>query len=56
MTRNTIGKKTSELIKYTIYGALFGCAFPIMGTVIQCYVLFGDVSYAHLIEAQRTSP
>jgi two-component system sensor histidine kinase/response regulator len=56
MTSNSERKKTSELIKYTIYGALFGCAFPIMGTIIQCFVLFEDVTFAHLIEAQKTSP
>lgn len=51
-----MAKQTSELVKYTIYGALFGCAFPIIGTLIQSYVLFEDFSFEHLIESQKQSP
>lgn len=53
---NPTQQQTTELVKYTVYGALFGCAFPIMGTMIQSYVLFQDVSFASLIEAQKSSP
>ena len=56
MTTQRQDKKTSELVKYTIYGALFGFCFPIMGTLIQSYVLFEDFQFDHLIEAQRSSP
>lgn len=56
MTKKTMNQGLSELVKYTIYGALFGFAFPIMGTMIQSYVLFQDISFTHLIEAQKSSP
>ncbi|MCB9192633.1 MAG: response regulator [Flavobacteriales bacterium] len=49
-------KERSELVRYAIYGALFGLAFPIIGTLIQSYFLFGDFSVGHLLEAQRSSP
>lgn len=46
----------SELIKYSIYGALFGLFFPIIGTLIQSYVEFSDFSFVHFLEIQKTSP
>lgn len=48
--------QNSELRRYAIYGALFGFCFPIIGTLIQSYVLFGDFQLNHLIDAQRSSP
>lgn len=58
MTAQTISnqKKTSELVKFAIYGALFGVCFPVIGTLIQSYASFGDMSWSHLIESQRTAP
>ncbi|MBI1287809.1 MAG: response regulator [Flavobacteriales bacterium] len=49
-------KETSELVKFALYGALFGCCFPIIGTLIQSYATFGDTSWQHLIESQRMAP
>ncbi len=56
MTVNPSVKHTSELVKYTIYGALFGCCFPVIGTVLQSFVEFGDASWPHLIASQKGSP
>ena len=49
-------KTQSGLVRYSIYGALFGLAFPIIGTLIKSYVEFDDVSLAHLLAAQKMSP
>ena len=41
---------------YALYGALFGCCFPIIGSFIQCYSLFSSVSIDNLLRSQRQSP
>lgn len=53
---NNVERGRSELVKYTIYGALFGFCFPVIGTLIQSYVLFQDFSFEHLLESQLSSP
>lgn len=49
-------KGVSEIVKYSLYGAVFGLFFPFIGTLIQSYAVFQDVQFSHLIEIQKTSP
>jgi signal transduction histidine kinase/CheY-like chemotaxis protein len=55
-TKTSVKAEWSELRKYALYGALFGLAFPIIGTLIQSYVLFQDFQLDHLLQAQKSSP
>lgn len=49
-------KKTPEVVKFAIYGALFGCCFPVIGTIIQSYFLFGGMGFHYFCESQRNTP
>ena len=49
-------KGIPEFVKYSIYGAVFGLFFPVIGSFIQCYVQFHDFHFSHLVEIQKTSP
>lgn len=42
--------------KYALYGMLFGLCFPIIGSMIQCYVSYMDISIDNLIKIQKISP
>ena len=42
--------------RYALYGALFGLCFPIIGSIIQCYVSYMDISIKNLIMIQKDSP
>jgi signal transduction histidine kinase/DNA-binding response OmpR family regulator/HPt (histidine-containing phosphotransfer) domain-containing protein len=45
----------NEQRRYALYGALFGCCFPIMGTLLESWLEFGSLSSASLMSAQRES-
>jgi two-component system, sensor histidine kinase and response regulator len=47
--------KTGQQL-YAFYGAMFGFVFPIIGTLLDCRVRFGQVSYDYLIQSQKESP
>ncbi|MBL4862108.1 MAG: response regulator [Crocinitomicaceae bacterium] len=40
-------------IRYAIYGVLFGAGFPVIGTLIQCSVLFDQISWDFLMKSQQ---
>jgi hypothetical protein len=42
--------------QYALYGALFGLCFPIMGTLLECYLQAGDFSMGKLLDCQKNSP
>jgi two-component system sensor histidine kinase/response regulator len=46
--------KTEQHV-YACYGALFGCLFPIIGTLIEAYARYGSVSVDALILSQTSS-
>ncbi len=51
----TVWKGGTQLIartKYTIFGALFGACFPIVGTLVYTWLNFYDLSPASLLRAQ----
>ncbi len=53
--RRLAGKKEIQLIartKYTIFGALFGACFPLVGTLVYAWLNFYDFSLASLLRAQ----
>jgi len=43
-------------LKYALYGALFGLAFPIIATLFDAYMRDLGLGMAGLIEAQKTQP
>jgi len=46
----------SEIVNYTIYGALFGLIFPIGGTLIDTFLTQGYISLKGLLNSQLTNP
>lgn len=56
MKDTTTKQPTKEAVRFAIYGALFGCCFPVIGTLIFSFATFGDISWIHLLESQRVSP
>lgn len=45
-----------EIHNYALYGALFGLCFPIMATVIQCYMNGDGMNWQAIVSAQQGSP
>ncbi len=45
----------TQFALYAFYGALFGCCFPIIGTLIEAGVKYSSINFSELIECQRTS-
>jgi len=45
----------SEQIRYAILGALFGCCFPIFGTLFESYILYSRLSWDLLVTCHRES-
>jgi serine phosphatase RsbU (regulator of sigma subunit) len=43
-------------LQYALYGALFGCAFPIVATLFDAYMRNLGLGMAGFIEAQKTQP
>jgi serine phosphatase RsbU (regulator of sigma subunit) len=41
---------------YALYGALFGCAFPVISTVFDVFVQGVPITWATLLQAQRDQP
>jgi two-component system sensor histidine kinase/response regulator len=50
-----IRKLGSEQNVYALYGALFGIAFPIIGTLIEANARFDSISWQAILMAQRES-
>ena len=46
---------TSQQKKYAIYGASFGCVFPVLGTILEAWSRYGNIDASHLLEAHRSS-
>ncbi|MBI1289561.1 MAG: SpoIIE family protein phosphatase [Flavobacteriales bacterium] len=42
--------------RYTVYGALFGFAFPVVATMFDAYMRDLGLGFGGLLEAQRTQP
>lgn len=47
---------SAQQIQYAAYGALFGCAFPIIGTFLEAWFIFDNIAPSSLLEAQKLSP
>jgi two-component system sensor histidine kinase/response regulator len=45
----------TEQRRYALYGALFGCAFPVMGTLLEALLEYRSLSWTALVAAQRES-
>ena len=43
----------NNTIRYSIYGALFGLAFPVFATLLEAWIAYGDVTFSNLALAQR---
>lgn len=39
--------------RYALYGALFGCCFPLFGTLLESYMLYDHVTWELLVTVQR---
>lgn len=46
---------TNEL-KYSAYGFVFGLLFPIVATLIEAYVSFGNLGFGSILQAQSSQP
>ena len=46
----------SPTMKYTLYGVLFGCCFPLMATLLDLLVQGRPVSFEHITVVQRIQP
>jgi len=42
--------------RYALYGALFGCVFPIVATLLDIWLQHQSVTVATLLQAQTTQP
>ena len=42
--------------RFALYGALFGCCFPLIGTTIEALDRYGEASWSSLMAAQQDSP
>ena len=47
------GKKNEETARYTIYGILFGCCFPVVATVVDVLARGLDLGFASVVQVQR---
>ncbi|MFN5621168.1 MAG: response regulator [Flavobacteriales bacterium] len=45
----------NEQQRYALYGALFGCLFPIIGSVFESYMLYSRITWELLLTCQRES-
>jgi len=50
------GKSENIRLKYALVGVMFGFSFPIISTLFDIYVRDMGLSWASIIEAQRTQP
>ncbi len=41
---------------YALYGALFGLCFPIVGSILECYINYSAISFQDLVRCQAQSP
>jgi len=46
----------NHTLNYAVYGALFGCCFPVFSTLIDAYVQGVSFSFANLLEVQSRQP
>ncbi len=46
----------SNASRYTLYGALFGCIFPVLGSIIAAYIHSGTVSFDTIADVQSSNP
>jgi len=53
MPKNTILKNEQQ--RYALYGALFGCLFPIIGSLFESYMLYSRISWELILTCQRES-
>ena len=47
--------KNHYATRYAIYGAIFGFMFPIFGTIAECFIQYGELSWDLMKQAQRES-
>ena len=46
---------SSQQIEYALYGALFGCVFPLISTFLEAWSRYRQVDVSHLLQAQGSS-
>jgi signal transduction histidine kinase len=49
-------RSPSAIFRYAAYGAAFGCLFPLGATIIHLYGTASEFTWAHVIDAHRTTP
>ena len=45
----------TEQRRYALYGALFGCCFPIIGSLLEAWLEYSSISIASIASAQKES-
>lgn len=53
--RSFLQLRSTEQFRFACYGALFGCMFPIIGTLLEAAYEFGCVQFRCLMDVQRES-
>ncbi len=46
----------SEVIKYTLFGVVFGFLFPFVATLFVCIQNFGTIHWAGIVQVQKADP
>ena len=42
--------------KYTFYGLIFGFTFPVAGLLIQCWLVYTQITFSNLIHIEKNTP
>ena len=56
MQDNQNSSSTDNRFKYTVFGALFGCGFPAVATLLDIYVQQLDISIFSILHVQSIQP
>ncbi len=55
-TEHVINKSWTAQRRYALYGALFGCCFPIIGTLLECSVDYDSITLSNIWLCQKETP
>ena len=56
MDMSQIAKPNHALIRYAIFGAIFGFLFPLVGTIFRIFISRLPITLFNMFDAQRTDP